>query len=211
MASRKAPRRKRPTLELAVPHGESHEASLLLSMLDDQTSQLLQGLRGVTTAELGWQSQRGTNTIGMLLTHLAIVEVYWLEVAAGRFTPAALKRAGGDARDAAQAIMWPVLGIDFDADGLGLSRNALPPRNLQGWTFDDYRRLLGQARLHTAPRILALTDRELARKVLRRRANGEEMAVSVRWILYHVLEHFAGHHGQILLLRHLYRDRKRAR
>jgi uncharacterized damage-inducible protein DinB len=113
--------------------------------------------------------------------------------------------------DAAQAIMWPVLGVDFDADGLGLKRNALPPRHLQGWTLDDYRRLLGHARLHIAPRILALTDRELTAKVVRRRANGEEMTMSRRWILYHVLEHFSGHYGQILLLRHQYRDRKRAR
>ncbi len=28
----------------------------------------------------------------------------------------------------------------------------------------------------------------------------------MRWVLYHMLEHFSGHYGQILLLRHLYRD-----
>ena len=28
---------------------------------------------------------------------------------------------------------------------------------------------------------------------------------------YHVVEHFCGHYGQILMLRHQYRDRKRAR
>ena len=211
MAKAKPRPKKRPAHELHVPHGESHEAALLLAMLDDQTRLLFRDLRGITSAELEWQPKRGMNTIGMLLTHLAIVEVYWLEVAAGRFTPAALKRGGGSVVDAAQAIMWPVLGIDFDADGLGLKRTALPPRNLQGWTLEDYRRLLGHARLHIAPRILALTDRELTAKVVRRRANGEEMSMSRRWILYHVLEHFSGHYGQILLLRHQYRDRKRAR
>jgi hypothetical protein len=34
------------------------------------------------------------------------------------------------------------------------------------------------------------------------------MRVGRRWILYHLLEHQAGHYGQILLLRHWYRDRK---
>jgi hypothetical protein len=31
----------------------------------------------------------------------------------------------------------------------------------------------------------------------------------MRWVLYHMLEHFSGHYGQILLLRHQYRDRER--
>jgi hypothetical protein len=35
------------------------------------------------------------------------------------------------------------------------------------------------------------------------------MRVSRRWILYHLLEHQAGHYGQILLLRHQYRDRNK--
>jgi hypothetical protein len=31
--------------------------------------------------------------------------------------------------------------------------------------------------------------------------------VTLRWTLYHMLEHLAGHYGQILLLRHQYRAR----
>ena len=36
----------------------------------------------------------------------------------------------------------------------------------------------------------------------RTRPNGEPREVEVRWIIYHMLEHFAGHFGQILLLQH---------
>ncbi len=211
MASRKTTKPKLLSHDLEVPRGHSHEAALILAMLDDQSRLLLRDLKGIKPAELEWQPKRGMNTIGMLLAHLAIVEVYWLEVAAGRFTPAALKRGGGDARDALQAILWPVLGIGAGDDGLPLGKNAAPPRNLQGWTFDDYRQLLGHARLHIAPRLLDLTEKDLARKVARRRVNGEEMTQSVRWILYHVLEHYSGHYGQILMLRHMYRDRRKAR
>ena len=39
------------------------------------------------------------------------------------------------------------------------------------------------------------------------RMNGQVRILNVRWILYHVLEHQAGHYGQMLLLRHQYRDR----
>jgi len=50
----------------------------------------------------------------------------------------------------------------------------------------------------------------LERCVVRtRKRDGMRHAQSVRWILYHVLEHQAGHYGQILLLRHQYRDRRR--
>ena len=35
------------------------------------------------------------------------------------------------------------------------------------------------------------------------------MLRDVRGILDHLVEHLAGHHGQILLLRHQYADRKR--
>ena len=45
----------------------------------------------------------------------------------------------------------------------------------------------------------------------RRRADGSFRNLNVRWILYHVLEHQAGHYGQMLLLRHEYRDRKKAK
>lgn len=33
-----------------------------------------------------------------------------------------------------------------------------------------------------------------------------DRSISREWSLYHVLEHFSGHHGQILLLKHLMRD-----
>src|SRR5438552_11213966 len=36
----------------------------------------------------------------------------------------------------------------------------------------------------------------------RTRPNGEPCEVEVRWVIYHMLEHFAGHFGQILLLQH---------
>ena len=70
-------------------------------------------------------------------------------------------------------------------------------------------KLLRRARAHTRRIAARYRAAELARIVERTRRDGEVSRMSVRWILYHVLEHFAGHYGQILLLRHLYRDRKR--
>ncbi|MEQ1833484.1 MAG: DUF664 domain-containing protein [Candidatus Eisenbacteria bacterium] len=196
-----------PVYDLEIPRGRSHEAALFLAEIDDQTRRLFQDLKGITAAELAWSPKRGQNTIGMLLTHLAVVEVYWLAVAAGRFTPAALKKSG--ARDVAEQEFRDVLGVGPDDDGMPLAKNGLPPAALASWTYADYRRLLGRARVHIAAQVLELTDRDVARKVKRVRLNGEHTAQSVRWILYHVLEHFSGHYGQILLLRHQYADRRK--
>ena len=47
---------------------------------------LAKDLKDITPAELQWQLRPGMNTIGMLLAHLAIVEVFWLHVAEGHAT-----------------------------------------------------------------------------------------------------------------------------
>jgi hypothetical protein len=43
--------------------------------------------------------------------------------------------------------------------------------------------------------------------VSRVRKNGEHQTFDKAWVLYHLVEHFAGHYGQILLLRHMWRAR----
>ena len=68
-------------------------------------------------------------------------------------------------------------------------------------------KLLQRARAHTRKSVRGFRDADLARSITRTRRNGKRQRISVRWILYHVAEHFSGHYGQILMLRHLYRDR----
>jgi len=38
------------------------------------------------------------------------------------------------------------------------------------------------------------------------RCDGSNATYTVRWVLYHVLEHEAAHYGQIGLIRHQYRN-----
>jgi hypothetical protein len=51
----------------------------------------------------------------------------------------------------------------------------------------------------------------MARTIDVKLRDGRRMRFNTRWILHHLLEHFAGHYGQMLLLRHQYRDRRRKR
>jgi uncharacterized damage-inducible protein DinB len=134
------------------------------------------------------------NTIGMLLAHIAIVEVFWLQVAMERATDAALEQ---------------VLGIGGDDDGMPMPPTSSPPKALRGRTLGWYTKLLARARTWAKRTVRNWPDTTMERFVLRTRRNGSKSRVSRRWILYHILEHEAGHYGQILLLRHLYRDRKR--
>jgi hypothetical protein len=66
---------------------------------------------------------------------------------------------------------------------------------------------MARARAETRRVMAGLNEPDLDREVVRRRPDGGERVFNVRWVLYHLLEHAAGHHYQINLLRHLYRTR----
>jgi uncharacterized damage-inducible protein DinB len=169
----------------------SPAAGLFLSQLDDQNRRLIEGLAGVTPAELAWQPGPGTNTIGMLLAHLAIVEPFWISIAMQQ--PFDCKA---------------VIGIGEDDDGMPIPADGTPPANLAGKDLAYYADMLALARTHHKQIAKPWTDAELDRTVERKRPDGSTMTCNVRWIEYHVLEHLAGHFGQILLLRHLYKNAK---
>lgn len=182
-----------PTHTLRLARGRSREAMSFLSQLDDQSGRMLADIKGITAAELHWQSKPGHNTIGMLLAHIAVVEVYWLQVACEAISEPKLVK---------------VLGMGFD-DGLPLPPNGLPPAGLHGRTFAWYVRLLDKSRKHSHAILRRWSDADFERLVWRTRRNGDRSRQSLRWIVYHMLEHLAGHYGQILLLRHQYRDRRK--
>jgi uncharacterized damage-inducible protein DinB len=184
------------THRLRIPkRRRSAEVASFLEQLDDLNRRLVEDLRGIGAAELAWQPKRGMNTIGMLLAHMAIVEVFWTLVAFERSTPEALEQA---------------LGLGIDDDGMPLPPDGAPPRGLRGRSLRWYAGHLARARAFSRRSFAGLGPRGLEREVERtRRRDGQRSRVNLRWILYHVLEHQAGHHGQILLLRHQYRDRRR--
>jgi len=68
-----------------------------------------------------------------------------------------------------------------------------------------------RARAHTKRIAAPLGDADLEREIVREHPNPERRearagrVITPRWTLYHMLEHEAGHYGQILLLRHQHR------
>ena len=183
------------THRLKVPRGRHiPEVALFLAQLDDLTQLLWRDLRRVTPAELAWQPGPGQNSIGMLLAHIPIVEVHWTLVAIEDWSAENVRRR---------------LGIALEDDGIPLARNAEAPAHLRGRTLEWYRALMRRGRGVLKREMARYRPADLVRVVRRTRANGQKTTQDARWILYHLVEHFAGHYGQILMLRHQYADRKK--
>ncbi len=173
----------------------SSEAASFVAQLDDLTRRLFEDMKGATSAELAWQPKRGHNTMGMLLVHLALVEAYWVHFA--------------EHGDYALEKLDRILGIGGDDDGIPLPEQGRPPAKLRGRTLTYYRTLLKRARASVTSGCKKFSPAGLNRQHVRVRKDGTRVEMDVRWILYHVVEHFSGHYGQLLLMRHQYRDRRR--
>ncbi len=180
---------------LTAPGGyRSKEAALFLAQMDELSQRMARDVSDIQPAELQWQPARGMNTIGMLLAHIALVEAWWIHF-------------GVLGQEDYQTD--PVLGLEANADGIPLEPGGSAPAPLRGKDLDFFAALLSRAREHTRAAARRLATSELERPYSRRRARGRVDSMNSRWVLYHLLEHFAGHYGQILLLRHQYRTRRR--
>jgi len=178
--------------QMTIPEGyRSPEAALIVAQLDDQLALLREDTIDLTPADLEWQPAPGMNTIGMLLAHIAIVEVWWLKIGIGREEMPAME---------------DVLGINVDDDGMPVKPGAPPAATLAGKNIAFYHDLLDRARAYTKRLAAAHPQEELDREFVRTRHDGSQREMNVRWVYYHVLEHFAGHYGQILLLKHMRED-----
>jgi uncharacterized damage-inducible protein DinB len=170
----------------------SPTAAWTLWALDDLTRRIVHDTRALTPEALEWQPAPGTNTIGMLLAHIAVAETHLVAVGLER-------RPDSDVR--------AVIGISMDDEGMPLAPGAAPAPALAGREVAFFHQLLHRAREHTRAVARTLTDADLAIEVPRPRPDGGTRILDGGWVLYHLVEHTAGHHGQINLLQHLYRVR----
>jgi uncharacterized damage-inducible protein DinB len=177
---------------LAPPEGfRSREAGRVIAMLDLLTRHLSALVADLSPEDLAWQPAPGTNTIGMLLAHVAHAEAHLGQVG--------LKgEPEGHAHD--------VIGIHERDLGMPLGADGAPPAALSGRDAASFLAMLAAARAHTREAAAALADEDLARLIERPpRPDGTRRAFDVAWVLFHLVEHAAGHAGQIALLRLLRR------
>jgi hypothetical protein len=164
----------------------------LAAQLDDQLRLLATRLAGASVELLEWQLQPGVNTIGMLLAHNAVGEAYWVHIAAGRVHD----------RVEADRAVTATLGIGLAGDGMPIPPGGGHPASLAGAPLDRYFELLHRARAATHAALRTWDDEAMENIV-----SWEGRNVTLSWIAYHLLEHFAAHAGQIALLRSLHGQR----
>lgn len=179
---------------LAVPAGYdtkvNPQVASFAAQLDDQLALLKKDCTGLEVRHLEWQPQTGVNTIGMLLAHLAIVDIWWIRIAPNQIP-----------ETEADSVFKEIAGIGGDDDGLPCPPDGGHPKSLAGKSLDFYFDLLDKARAESHRQMHKWTDAQLSSMYQLRNRQ-----ITYEWTLYHVLEHFAGHYGQILLLKHLMRD-----
>ena len=179
------------TYTIAPAQGmKSKAVALWLAQLNDQLANLTEDTRGMTPDELSWQPAPGMNTAGMLLAHIALVEVGWI----------------GTAAQGLEFFRIDELPVKWADSGMPLPEGAAPPAALAGKDLTFYDGVLRRARAYTTRALAPLTDADLDTRRSRIRRDGTKVDYNIGWAIYHVLEHFSGHYGQILLLRHQYRD-----
>lgn len=158
------------------------------AQLAKQTWRLKKGVEGLDPDALEWQPAPGMNSIGMLLAHIAITEVYWVNIA-----PAELPEEPDG-----QEVCLGILGIRLYDDGMPLSTGGRHPDAIRGKVLDDYFAILDAAREATLKVLDTWKDMDLDETF---ENDGDRVARA--WTLYHVLEHLAYHHGQVGLVRRL--------
>lgn len=166
---------------------------LYAAMLDDQLNLLKEDIAHLDVVHLEWQQQPGMNTIGMLLTHCAIVEVYWLYAADQE----------NMTDEEMETVFKNMLGVGGDDDGMPAKAETRHPAILRGKTTQDYFTMLDKARTATHELFQGWTDAKLDSVYSQPK---RDRNFSYNWTIYHILEHFSGHYGQVLLLMHLMQD-----
>ena len=181
------------TYEMRIPKGYNPRTQMRIGLfaaqLDDQLKRLKKNVQGLTVKQLEWQQRPGMNTIGMLLAHLALAEVWWISIAP----------SGIPWEPKGKSLMIKTCG--FEDDGLPLPSDGRHVKFLRGLTLEKHLATLTKARRLSHRELKKWHDRDLD-KLYRL----HKRQLSRTWTLYHVLEHFAGHFGQILLLKHMMRD-----
>ena len=172
---------------LAPPTGYacSHVATCIAG-IDELRGRILDATRDLSPAQLQWQSAPGMNSIGMLLAHIAVAETHLAQVGL-------LAERDGHVQD--------VIGITVEEEGLPLAPGAPASPALAGRDFAFYADLLARSGAHSRKVAAGLTDAQLDVDIERPpRPDGTRRIFTRRWALFHMLEHTAGHMGQIQLL-----------
>jgi uncharacterized damage-inducible protein DinB len=150
---------------------------------------LREAVAGLSPEQLGRSPAPLRNTAGMILAHVAMVEVHLAQVGL-------LGEPDGHVED--------VLGLGPDDDGMRLEPGGAPTPAIAGRDLAYFSELLGRAHAHTRRACEHLGDADLATDIVRPpRPDGSQRVFDRRYVLFHMVEHASLHMGQLRTLRRL--------
>jgi|SRR5882757_4992686 len=171
---------------LVTPQGYDFKANAIVSttaaQLDLLLAALIERVKDANVEQLEWQPRRGVNTIGMLLAHIAVAEVYWVSIADRRI----------ESDEELDQLIQDIVGIRMEEDGIPISKDDVHPRALAGKTAAGYLAMLRRARAMTHESLRDWEDSSLQETWMT-----QGRVISRSWVLYHLVEHFAHHLGQL--------------
>ena len=123
-------------IQLQFPDGYDRKTQAIVGLFaaqfDDLSKKLKRAVEGLEVKHLEWQQTPGMNSVGMLLAHLALVEIWWIVVAAKEIPEKEERR-----------IVDEILGTPNLEDGMPLPADGKHPEVLKGLTLEDYLKMLG--------------------------------------------------------------------
>lgn len=167
----------RDTLVITPPVALHPEIGRFLWMMDDVRIITKDVVAGISQAALDWSAAPATNTIGTLLYHIALVEIDWLYL------------------DALEQPLPDEMVALFPYDSRD-ERGHLTEVNDVSLAEHLMRLDIVRARFHDVYATLSLDD-------FRRPRNLPNYDATPEWIAYHLIEHEAGHRGEIATIRTL--------
>lgn len=174
-----------------APGYPSRDVALFVAELEELHERVVLASMALSPGQLGWQPRPGASSAGMLLAHIAVAETHLVQVGL-------LGEESGHVED--------VIGIREDDDGMPLDSDGLPPAALRDRDAAWFAGLLARSAAHLRTAAAGLTDDDLDMDVVRPpRPDGTQRVFNKRWILWHIVEHTAGHLGQLQMLVNLVR------
>lgn len=153
------------------------EFGIWVAAMDDVRRQVKDAVQGMKPEEIAWKPPLGGNSIGQILRHIACVELEWIvqDIDEEHCPP----KGAPDMFSRPEPMADPGLRL-------------LP----------DFIKVLDYAREQTYKRLARLKAADIEGKRQNKDVNPSKI-FTVRWILYHLVDHEAQHKGQIMAVKRM--------